>query len=66
MVITLCTYCCIQPKFSPTNSIKLSETDWSNLLDMVRNVKTLRNAADKEAGFYYKTWGQGTAEVHLV
>ena len=66
MVITLCTYCCIQPKFSPTNSIKLSETDWSNLLDMVRYVKTLRNAADKEAVFYYKTWGQGTAEVHLA
>ena len=52
---------------------KTSETKWSNLLDMVRNEKKLRNewfeidiAADKEAVFYYKTWGQGTAEVYLA
>ncbi len=42
-------------------------------LDMVWNEKRLRNewfeidiAADKEAVFYYKTWGQGTAEVYLA
>ena len=40
---------------------------------MVRNEKTLRNerfeidiATDKEAVFYYKTWGQATAKVHLA
>ncbi len=59
MVITLCTYCCIRPKFSPRNSIKLLETNWSNLLDMVKNVKTLRNAADKEAVFLLQNLGAG-------